>query len=70
MTTATKTMYRITSRVYQGGGTLSRHTTLTGAKRAMAKHDAAIRHLNRNGGTSYHDCQIEENVDGQWSPVE
>jgi hypothetical protein len=66
MTTAIKTAYRITSRVYQGGGTQSTHRTLSGAERAMKRHDAAIRYLNRNGGSSYHDCRIEVIEDGRW----
>lgn len=66
MSVATKTAYRITSRIYQGGGTQSTHRTLSGAERAMKKHDATIRHLNRHGGSSYHDCRIETIEGGRW----
>ena len=51
--------YVVASKIYQGGGILSRHRTLKGAERAIAKEDAAIKRLNRNGGTYYHDCRIE-----------
>jgi hypothetical protein len=61
--------YRIVSSVYKGGGVLSSHRTLGGAERAIRKEDAAIRHLNRFGGTYYHDCWIEECVEGEWRPL-
>ena len=57
------TKYRVTSRVYMGG-VLSTHRTKSGAERFVRKQDAAIRHLNRFGGSSYHDCEIEESSDG------
>ena len=55
---ATKTGYLIVSRIYMGGGTLSEHRTLAGAKKAMARHDRAVKHLNRFGGSTYHDARI------------
>ena len=69
--TTTSSKYRVTSSVYMGGGTLSTHRTLSGAERFVRKQDAAIRHLNRHGGTSYHDCRIEEwDTDSEtWEPV-
>lgn len=62
--------YRITSKVYMGGGTLSTHRTLSGAQRQMRRHRDDVRRLNKNGGTSYHDCRIEEFIDGKWSAVQ
>lgn len=58
--------YRVRSRVYMGGGTLSTHRTLAAAERFIREQDAAIRHLNRHGGTSYHDCRIEEWTGSEW----
>ena len=64
------TTYRITSDIYCGGGVLSTHRTLSGASRAIRKHDAAIDRLNRHGGRAYHDCEIEElQADGSWRTV-
>lgn len=68
-TTTSRIQYRIVSRCYMGGGELSTHYTLSGAERALRKHDAAISELNRHGGTSYHDCRIEELVDGDWQAI-
>ncbi len=66
----TTTKYLVISRVYMGGGVQSTHRTLRGAQRAIRRHDAVIRHLNRFGGSSYHDCQIEEWVDGRRTVAE
>lgn len=60
-----KHAYEIRSKVFQGGGILSRHRTLEGAERKMKEHDRAIRRLNRNGGQYYHDCTIYHAETGQ-----
>jgi hypothetical protein len=57
-TTTNKTVYLVVSKVWMGGGVQSRHRTLQGAERAIKKADSAVRSLNRNGGTAYHDCRI------------
>lgn len=66
-----KKQYRVVSSAWMGGGTQSTHRTLSGALRAIKQADQAVRHLNRNGGQSYHDCRVEESVDGgrTWRPV-
>ncbi len=64
------TKYCVVSDVYCGGGVQSEHRTLSGAMRAIARHDAAISSLNRGGGTYYHDCSICEIVDGVPTPCD
>ncbi len=52
-------LYRVKSTIYQGGGVLSRHRTLDGAREAIRRHDRDVKRLNRHGGSYYHDCLVE-----------